>query len=70
MNGMSLISCFMKEKEYSVGKQEGGIDDVINDNAHACCHVLVDIARGNTIAQNNKTFQELLDAWSFACFHL
>jgi len=56
---MSFISCFINERECSVGKQEGGMMTHVNDNAHAWCHVLVDIASGNTIAQNNKMFQEL-----------
>jgi hypothetical protein len=49
----------MNERECSLRKQEGGMMTHVDDNAHACCHGLVDIARGNTIAQNYKTFQEL-----------
>jgi len=49
----------MNKRECSLGKQEGGKMTHVDDNAHACCHILVDIARGNTIAQSNKTFQEL-----------
>jgi len=49
----------MNERECSVGKQGGGMMTYVNDNTHACCHGLVDTARGNTITQNNKMFQEL-----------
>ena len=44
----------MNERECSLGKQEGGMMTYVNDNAHACCHGLVDIASGNTSAQSSR----------------
>jgi hypothetical protein len=44
----------MNKRECSLGKQEGGMMTYVNDNAHAFCHGLVDIASGNTSTQNTR----------------